>query len=152
MAENKKYIIKINGKPVEVTPEVYGEYYRMNRYARYQEERDRSHGKTLYSNLDSNEMLGEELISDQSALSTEDADIAHILSEKLHRCLEMLPDGERDLIQALYFDGLTEREYAIRIGVSQNTVNKRRHRILARLKIFMKIQKFLVVSPLGFSA
>ena len=94
----QKYIIKISGKLVEVTPEVYGEYYRMNRYARYQEERDRLHGKTLYSNLDSNEMLGEELISDQSALSTEDAAIAHILSEKLHRCLEMLPDKARQKI------------------------------------------------------
>lgn len=139
MAENKKYIIKISGKLVEVTAEVYGEYHRMDRYARYQEERDRSHGKTLYSNLDSNELLGEEMIPDQSALSTEDAAIAHILSEKLHRCLDMLPEGERDLIQALYFDGLTEREYASRIGVSQNAVNKRRHMILVRLKKFMKI-------------
>ena len=139
MAENKKYIIKISGKLVEVTPEVYGEYYRMERYARYQEERDRSHGKTLYSNLDFNDILGEELIPDQSALNTEDAAIARILHEKLHRCLDMLPEGERDLIQALYFDGLTEREYAFRIGVSQNTVNKRRHVVLARLKNFMKI-------------
>ena len=111
----------------------------MERYARYQEERDRSHGKTLYSNLDSNELLGEELIPDENALSTEDAAIAHILSEKLHRCLNMLPKGERYLIQALYFDGLTEREYAFRIGVSQNAVNKRRHVVLAHLKNFMKI-------------
>ena len=47
MAESKKYIIKVSGKLVEVTPEVYGEYYRMDRYARYQEERDLLHGKTL---------------------------------------------------------------------------------------------------------
>lgn len=139
MAENKKYIIKISSELVEVTPEVYSEYHRMNRYVHYQEERDLSHGKMLYSNLDSNEMLGEELISDQSALSTEDAAIAHILSEKLHRCLDMLPKGEYDLIQALYFDGLTEREYAAQIGISQNAVNKRRHQILTHLKIFMKI-------------
>ncbi len=139
MAECKKYIIKVSGKLVEVTPEVYGEYYRMDRYAHYQEERDLLHGKTLYSNLDSNELLGEELIPDENALSTEDAAIAHILSEKLHRCLNMLPKGERYLIQALYFDGLTEREYAFRIGVSQNAVNKRRHVVLAHLKNFMKI-------------
>lgn len=139
MAEDKKYIIKVSGELVEVTPEVYGEYYRMRRYARYQEERDLLHGKTLYSNLDTNEVLGEELIPNQNALSTEDAAIAHILSEKLHWCMEMLPKDEHDLIQALYFDGLTEREYASQIGVSQNAVNKRRRRILAHLKIFMKI-------------
>lgn len=139
MAENKKYIIKISGKLVEVTPEVYGEYYRMERYARYQEERDRPHGKTLYSNLDFNDILGEELIPDQSALNTEDAAIAHIMIEKLHQCMEMLPDEDRELLNALYFEGKSERDYAKKLGISQKGVNKRRHAALAKMKKFMGI-------------
>ena len=138
MAENKKYTLMVRGKQIEVSREVYIEYHRMDRRDRYLEERDLAHGKTLYCNLDTSEMLGEEMIQDQNAASTEDAAIAHILREKLHQGLEMLTKGERELIEAIYFDDLTEREYAERIGLSQNAVNKRRHRILARLKIFMK--------------
>ena len=49
----------VRGKPVEVSYEVYYEYHRMDRRDRYLEERDMAHGKTLYSNLDTSEVLGE---------------------------------------------------------------------------------------------
>lgn len=138
MAENKKYMIMASGKLVEVSREVYCEYHRMDRRDRYLEERDQAHGKTLYSNLDTAEILGEEMIPDRNAASTEDAAIAHILCKKLHRCLDMLPEGDRQLIDALYFHGESERDYAKKAGLSQKGVNKRRHATLAKLKIFMK--------------
>ena len=138
MAENKKYMIMVSGKLVEVSREVYCEYHRMDRRDRYLEERDQSHGTTLYSNLDTAEMLGEEMIPDQNAVSTEDAAIARILREKLRRCLDMLPEGDRQLIDALYFHDENERDYAKKVGLSQKGVNKRRHAALAKLKIFMK--------------
>ena len=138
MAEEKKYMIMVNGKLVEVSCEIYCEYYRMARRDRYLEERDQIHGKTLYSNLDTAEILGEEMIPDQSAASTEDVAIAHILSEKLHRCLDMLPEDDRQLIDALYFYDENERDYAKKLGLSQRGENKRRHAILAKLKFFMK--------------
>ncbi len=93
MAENKKHMIMVSGKLVEVSREVYCEYYRMDRRDRYLEERDQAHGKTLYSNLDTVEMLGKEMIPDQNAASTEDAAIAHILCKKLHRCFRYASGG-----------------------------------------------------------
>ena len=39
MAEKDKYIIKVEGKLVEVTPEVYYAYFRMERQERSQEEK-----------------------------------------------------------------------------------------------------------------
>lgn len=39
MADKEKYMIKVNGKLVEVTPEVYYAYFRMERQERGQEEK-----------------------------------------------------------------------------------------------------------------
>ena len=122
MAENKKYIIMVSGKLVEVSREVYCEYHRMDRHDRYLEERDQSHGKTLYSNLDTAEMLGEEMLPDQNAVSTEDAAIARILHEKLHRCLNMLPEGDRELLQAVYFDEMSLRQLSEQIHIPVMTL------------------------------
>ena len=44
----------------------------------------------------------------------------------------------RELIQALYFECLTEREYAKQIGISQKGVNKRRQKVLDKLRSMMK--------------
>ena len=139
MAEDKKYIIKISGNLIKVTPEVYGEYHRMDRYARYQEERDLQHGKTLYSNLDTAEIQGEELIPDQNAASTEDAAIARILYAKLHRCLNMLPEADRALIQALFFDEMSLRQLSERENIPVMTLQNRKAKAIQRLrKIFLK--------------
>lgn len=50
----------------------------------------------------------------------------------------MLPAQDRELIQALYFECLTEREYAKQIGISQKGVNKRRQKVLDKLRSMMK--------------
>ena len=40
--------------------------------------------------------------------------------------------------QAIYFENLSEREYARQIGLSQKGVNKRKHKILKELRKMMK--------------
>lgn len=45
---------------------------------------------------------------------------------------------DRELINALFFDGASTREYAQRMGVSQRAVIKRRDRILRDLKKFFE--------------
>lgn len=59
-------------------------------------------------------------------------------TEELHRCLSLLTVDEQALIHALFVDRLTEREYGKKIGLSQKNVNKYKHRILRKLKIFLK--------------
>lgn len=53
---------------------------------------------------------------------------------ELHRCLALLDAGERELIEALFLDGLSEREYARVSGLPKTTVHKRKVRILRKLK------------------
>ncbi len=57
----------------------------------------------------------------------------------LYSAIRMLSDLDKQLLQALFFDGMTEREYAERAGVFRNAVHKRKARILAKLKKSMEI-------------
>ena len=58
--------------------------------------------------------------------------------EELHKALEELPVEERELMQALYFDGYSERAYAKGIGLSQVAVHKRKKQVLEKLRNKLK--------------
>ena len=139
MAERKEYRIKVQGVLVEVTKEVYLAYYSIERHTRTLDEKDERNGKILYSALDTEETLGEEMIPDIGASSVEDIALGNILCEKLHRCLALLPEPERELLHALYFEGLSERQLSNRTGIPQRTINDRRNRAIARLKKMLHI-------------
>ena len=78
------------------------------------------------------------MIPDLQSPSVEDYVLEKIKKEQLHSCLSLLTNAERDLIYALYFENLTEREYAARIGVSQTSVNRRKHKIEEKLQKMMQ--------------
>ena len=136
MAENKKYIIIVDGRQIEVSYEIYQAYYGMERHTRTLDEKDQRHGLVRYSNLNTAELSGEAMIPDCGAVSTEDAAIARILCEKLHRCLKLLPESDQKLLNAIYFDGMSERESSSLSGIPQRTINDRRRRAIRRLKKF----------------
>ena len=43
MADKEKYMIKVEGKLIEVTPDVYYAYFHMERQERWQEEKQQEH-------------------------------------------------------------------------------------------------------------
>lgn len=92
----------------------------------------------LYSNLDTFETLGEEMIPDMSVVAVEDMVIARLMSEKLHRCIALLPKDEQNLIQAIYFDQLSERKLSKKTGVHYMTLHDRKIRIIRKLRKMME--------------
>ena len=61
--------------------------------------------------------------------------------DRLKAALPLLSDSEQELIQAIFFDGLSEREVGARFGITQSVVNKRKARILRKLrKIIEKLK------------
>jgi RNA polymerase sigma factor (sigma-70 family) len=70
------------------------------------------------------------------APSPEEVILASAEIEELRRCLSLLNEDERELIEAIFYGGVTEREYGARIGLSQKNVNKRKRQILGKIKIF----------------
>ncbi len=135
MAE--KYI-RVRGKLVAVTEEVYYAYYHMGRQRRTQAEKDGRRQVTSYDALDTEDSLGVDLLVDKDSPSVEELAIANVMTEKLSRCLALLPKGEQELLHALYFEGQSERKYAETIGITQNAVNKHRHKVLLKLRRLMK--------------
>ncbi len=137
MADKEKYMIKVEGKLVEVTPDVYYAYFRMERQERWQEEKQQGHAVMSYDALDDGETVGVEVVPDLTTPSMEEAVMTREIHEKLHRALDALPKAERELIQAIYFDGFTEKEYAVSSGLSQQGVSYRLRKILSKLRTFM---------------
>ena len=137
MADKEKYMIKVEGKLIEVTPDVYYAYFRMERQERWQEEKQQGHAVVSYDALDDGETVGVEVVPDLTTPSMEEAVMTREIHEKLHRAVEDLPKTERELIHAIYFDGMTTREYAKLSGLSQTGVSYRLRKILSKLKSFM---------------
>lgn len=137
MADKEKYIIKVEGKLVEVTPDVYYAYFRMERQERGQEEKKKRNEVMSYDALDTREIVGVEAVPDLISPSMEEAAMTREIHEKLHRAVEALPKAERELIHAIYFDGMTTREYAKLSGLSQTGVSYRLRKTLSKLRTFM---------------
>lgn len=137
MADKENYYIPVEGKLVEVEKTVYTAYYKMSRRERYLEERDQENGVMSYDALDHNGMVGQEAFQDVQAGTPEDMALAKELLERLHRCIQMLPKAERDLIQAIYFDGMSDREYANKVRKSQPAVSSRHKKTLSKLKMLL---------------
>jgi len=138
MAERKVHYIRIEGTLVEVNKEVYDTYYGIERHTKTLDEKDERNGKVSYNAMDTDEMLGEDMIPDLNSPSIEDVVVTRIMCEKLYKSLAILTKSERALIQAIYFRGLTEREYAKKAGLHYMTVHNRKSKILCKLEKLMK--------------
>lgn len=138
MKKRDNYKIKVYGVLVDVTEEIYFAYYQMERHVKHLTEKDAFHGVVLYSELDTDETLGEEVLPDLQSDSVEDKTIHTLMCEKLRQCMEQLSPDERDLISALYFEEKSEREYSVQTGIPPMTIHDRKVRILKKLKKLMK--------------
>ena len=134
MAEEKEYSVRVRGTPVTVTQEVYQTCHQTKRYAKTLYEKDARHNLVSYDGMDTENTLGIETISDLAAPSVEDIVIDKMSREKLRLCLSQLTKSEWSLIYALFYEQKTERECAEILDISQNAVNKRRQKILVKLR------------------
>lgn len=134
MADKEKYFIPIEGKLIEVEENVYIAYYKMGRRERYLEERDQENCVLSYDAMDRDGMVGQEMFHDPGTPSLEDLAIAKELLDQLHRCIGMLPQAERELIKAIYFDGMSDTDYAKKVKRSQQIVSYNHKRILSKMK------------------
>ncbi len=116
-------IIYIDEQPIEVTEEVYRAFKRPAWAERKRRLVRRKHEVSL-------ETYG-------AAIVAPDFEDRLLDSLALKDALSSLAPAERDLIEALFYIGMTEREYAAKIGISQKNVNARKQRILGKLRAFL---------------
>ena len=70
----------------------------------------------------------------EESRSVEEQILKKIEYEQLHKFISELSKEEQWLIHDLYFEERTEREVAAELGLSQKAVNKRRQKILEKLR------------------
>ncbi|MCX4305361.1 MAG: sigma-70 family RNA polymerase sigma factor [Acetatifactor sp.] len=141
MAE-KEYFLYIEGKRIEVTEEVYREYYRGERRERYFME-DLKRGRTVTDpetkesryvpgREDSLERLMESGV--QFAETGERMEEQTVNSLLLECAMESLTPVERELVEELYFLERTEREAGKRLGLAKTTLRRRHKEVLDKLR------------------
>jgi RNA polymerase sigma factor (sigma-70 family) len=146
--------LKKKAEKLGVTPEVYLFMQRSDRKMRYftydlKTEKiiiDGARVTIIPAQEDSLDHLGDQGQSFAAEEeSVEDRVIAAILREQLHDALELLDEGERKIINEIFFardgDGKTEREAAKTIGMPQRTLNDHKLRIFEKLKKLLENEK-----------
>lgn len=139
--ENKKYTLTVyntvthRNEEVEVTREVYQAYRRTgwgieNNDASFFDHEIQMSGliggeEGAYENF--KEFIDTENIPDNTVLKK-------LEIEALRKALSALSDTDKALVQALFYEGLTEQEYASQVGISQQMINRKKQRILKLLK------------------
>ncbi len=133
--------IRICGKLVAVTEEIYYAYYHMGRQCRTQEEKDSRRRVTSYDALDTDDGLGVDLLVDHTSPSVEEVALANVMAERLYRCLALLPQDERTLLEKIYFSDMTERQAAQSLAIPQRTLHDRKVKALRKLKKMLTQEK-----------
>ena len=139
MEEMEIYQLPAEGKMVEVTEEQYREFYKHKRKEKYLKEQDNKHKVYHYSDLDTDELLGEEMFSYPEEEGVEDMVIDKILLEVLLQCVGELSEEEYLLIHALYYQQKTLDDCAEQFGSCEKTIRNMRDRILLKLRKEMNI-------------
>ena len=134
---SKRYYWKINGYLYEVSEEQYFEYkYEQNRHDYLK----KNEQEALILSLDAmgaEGKNGEVFIADER-VNVEDEVVHKLMLEKLKNALGKLSSEELLLIDLLYSQLKSERETAMLLGISQKAVNKRKVKLLRRLKKFLE--------------
>ena len=76
---------------------------------------------------------GADILSD-TAEPVDEQIVRKVMTDKLARCISLLSEDEQELICKLFYEGMTEREYAAEKGIYHNAVHKKKARILEKLK------------------
>ena len=125
--------IPIDNRMYEATPEQFQEWKR--------EQNRKAYLKTTVPKptvipLEATDSDGTQLyehVPDQDVDVAKEATL-NLMLEALRNALLQLSEDERQLIHALFCEGLTEREYAKVIGISQPAVHKRLVKLLGKLR------------------
>jgi RNA polymerase sigma factor (sigma-70 family) len=146
------YFIRVDGTEVEISKEIYREYASVARkmeYMEYDLKRDRvlkdANGRAVTDKngmpvvLPEREVSLDKLVDEDwdypaDEQQPETALLQKMELEELHRCLDLLDGDERALIQALFFENMTIREYAELSEKTKSSVDRLKTKTLGKLK------------------
>lgn len=128
-----KFFIPVQGCLLEVVREQYADFYREKERWRYLKKLDAIHRLLSLEGFTDSEGNVIDFVVDEAADVAETV-VRAAMVDRLKTALSLLSDSEQALIQAIFFEELSEREVGRRLGITQSVVNKRKAKILAKLR------------------
>lgn len=134
--ERKSYLLRMDdGTLVEVTREIYLEWYQSKRREKYQQERSRIYGVCSLDELaQKGDFLKENMDTNSGA---EEIAIKNLCAENIKNVLNKLPEPDAYLIYLLFYEEIKVKEAAQIFGCSRKTILNRKKRILGQLNKIM---------------
>ena len=128
-----KLFIPVQGCLLEVMREQYADFYKEKERWRYLKKPDTNHRLLSLEGFTDSEGNVMDFIVDETVDVAETV-VHAVMVDRLKAALHLLSDGEQSLINAIFFEELSEREVGVRLGITQSVVNKRKAKILAKLR------------------
>ena len=128
-----KLFIPVQGCLLEVVREQYADFYKEKERWRYLQKLDTNHSLLSLEEFTDSEGNMLDFVIDETVNVAETV-VRAVMVDRLKAALPLLSDGEQALINAIFFEELSEREVGLRLGVTQSVVNKRKAKILAKLR------------------
>ena len=132
-----KLFIPIQGCLLEVIREQYTDFYRDKERWRYLQKLDTNHKPLSLEGFTDSEGNVIDFVVDE-VVDVAETVVRAVMVDRLKAALLLLSDSEQTLIKAIFFEELSEREVGLRLGVTQSVVNKRKSKILAKLRKIME--------------
>ena len=126
------FITLPDGVEVPVTDEVYRAYYEQVRRDEYYERMKKKLHQSYDELAESDHPAEEQLFAPPA--SVEEIAEREMTLEILLSALDKLSADERKLVEELYFKQKSETECAKNTGVSRRTLDRRREKILAKIR------------------
>lgn len=138
-----KLFIPIQGCLLEVVREQYTDFYRDKERWRYLQKLDTKNRLLSLDGFTDSEGNPLDFITDE-AVDIAETVVNAVMVDRLKAALPLLSDSEQELIQAIFFDGLSEREVGARLGISMGEdkkADKKRKRIVPKAPVQMIISR-----------
>ena len=132
-----KLFIPVQGCLLEVVREQYADFYKEKERWRYLKKLDTNHSLLSLEGFTDSEGNVIDFVIDE-AVDVAETVVHSVMVDRLKVALPLLSDSEQTLIQAIFFEELSEREVGLKLGVTQSVVNKRKAKILAKLRKIME--------------
>ena len=130
--EKKEFYLYVNGQKVKVSEDIYKVYWREREHEKYLEQVDRKNHLLFFSSLDQDGHFAENIIDE--SVDVEKIVETQMMVEALRKAISKLNNEERDIIERLYFNDETLSSVARDKGVTYQTIQWRKDRILRKLK------------------
>ena len=132
-----RFSIPLQGMLLEVSREVYADFYREKERNRYLRKLDIENGLLSIDSFEKADDNGMGYLT-QTAADMAGAVIDQLLLDRLRECISLLSSEEQKLIHQHYFDEISEVELGREYGISQQAVSKRLKKVRERLKNLME--------------